>query len=56
MGCEHLVQNGERDARLVAEFRNVAVAWVQIRLCARFGRQRIVAAVVFADAVAELAV
>ena len=56
MRREHFPQRGQRRPRLVAQFRNAAVAGVQIR--DRLGRlrERIVAAIVVADAIAEFAV
>jgi len=50
---QHRVEHGERDARLVGERRHRAAAGVEPRVGARRGQERVVVAVVLADALAE---
>src|SRR5579875_3047848 len=55
-GGEHLVQNGQGDARFMAQARDQSVAGVEMRRFARLGRQRIMPSVIGANPVTEAAI
>jgi hypothetical protein len=51
-GRQHLLQHGERDARLVSEARDCAVTRIQVPARARFGGEGVVAAIEIAHRLA----
>src|SRR6185312_2990734 len=53
---QHIVQDGERNARLMAQARHKAVARIEIPTRSRIRRKRVILAVIPADSIAELAV